>query len=201
MSMDEILQRLDRIYASIDTADEGDLTKFVPVVIQNKEGYGIYQDFRGGLNDAELSNLAYSVIHNIANFRAYLDRWAEHNGCKKAQIEEVFSSSLPLHFITDLSIYKNHPYPPRKGGHSRKSPRLGEVKRILRLTTGVGSGSGIAITLTPQGPRQVGTGSTNVIVTAQVLDSKGTIIGDLYKLELEALEAWEQELRDLKLLT
>ena len=201
MSMDEILKRLDRIYASIDTAVEGDVTKFVPVVIQNKESYGIYQDFRGGLNDAELSNLAYSVIHNIANFRAYLDRWAEHNGHDKNHIERVFSNSLPLQIITDLSNYEKHPYPPRNGGHSRKSPKLGGIKRILRLTTGVGPGSGVAITLTPQGPLVFGTGSTNVIVTAQVLDSKGALIGDLYGLELEALEAWEQELRNLKLLT
>jgi hypothetical protein len=40
-----------------------------------------------------------------------------------------------------------------------------------------------------------------VIVTGQVVDPSGAVIGDLYSLALEALKAWEQELNVLGIVT
>lgn len=192
---DDILARLHRIYAAIDAALEGDLTKFLPQIFQDEKHFAMYQDFVGGLTPAELSNLAHSVIHNVANLRDHLRRWAANNGHNPSRIDQAISHSVPLQIITDLSDNDKHGYPRRDDGYSGKAPKLAEIRRVLRLTNA-------GVILTPLGPKQVsGSGSTNVIVTGQVVDKHGTIIGDLYDLEVAALKAWEEELKELGILT
>lgn len=201
MSLDDVLARLHRLYAAIDDALEGDLTKFPRQIFQDEKHFAMYQDFVGGVTPAGLSNLAHSVIHNVANLRDHLRRWAANNGHNPSRIDQAISHSVPLQIITDLSNNDKHGYPPRNGGHSGKAPKLEGVNRVLRLTI-AGQGSSVGVTFTPLGPKQVsGSVSTEVIVTGQVVDAHGTIIGDLYELEVEALKAWEQELRDLGILT
>ena len=75
------------------------------------------------------------------------------------------------------------------------------MERVLRLSTGANAGSGVAVIFTPQGPKQVsGSGSTEVVITGQVVNAEGVVIGDLCSLELEALKALEQELEDIWIL-
>jgi hypothetical protein len=71
-----ILQRISRIYAAIGSIEEDDPHKLKATVICTEKIKAVIQDFRGGFSDDELSNLAYSVIHNIANLRDHLRRWA-----------------------------------------------------------------------------------------------------------------------------
>ena len=201
MSRDDVLARLHRIYAAIDAVLEDDLTKFLPHIFLDEKHFAMYQDFVGGLTPAELLNLAHSVVHNIANLRDHLRRWAAKNGHNPSRIDQAISHSVPLQIITDLSNNDKHGYP-RNAGHSGKAPQLAEIRRVLRLTTAAEAGSSVMVILTPSGPKQVsGSGSTNVAVSGQVVDAYGTVIGDLYDLEVEALKAWEQELKDLGILT
>jgi hypothetical protein len=202
MSGDDILARLHRIYAAIDAVLESDLTKFPPHIFQDETHFAMYQDFIGGLTPAELTNLAYSVIHNVANLRDHLRRWAVKNGHNPSRIDQAISRSMPLQIITDLSNNDKHGYPPRNAGHSGKAPQLTEIQRVLCLTTAAEAGSSVRVILTSSGPKQVsGSGSTSVAITGQVVDAHGTVIGDLYDIEVEALKAWEQELKDLGILT
>jgi hypothetical protein len=202
MSKDEVLERLHRIYAALDGFVEGDLSKFPPKVLADERGFAMYQDFLGGLSPAQLSNLAHSVIHNVANLQNHVRRWAAKNGKDPNRIDQTGSGSAALQIIKDLSNNDKHGYPPRNGGHSGKVPKLVEVRRVLRLTTAAEAGSSVAVILTPAGPKQLsGTGSTAVIVTGQVVDPSGAVIGDLYSLALEALKAWEQELNVLGIVT
>jgi len=77
-----------------------------------------------------------------------------------------------------------------------------EIKRTLRLTTSAEPGSSVTVVFTRGGPKQVsGSGSTSVVVTGQIVDSAGANIGDLYDLQIEALKAWEEELKELRILT
>ena len=98
--------------------------------------------------------------------------------------------------VIDLSNNDKHGYPPRDGGQSKKSPKLLDVRRVLRISTGPGAGSGIAIVFTPTVPTQIasGGGFSQVVVTALVVDGGGAYLGDLYDLGNEALKAWEQQL-------
>ena len=147
-----VLARLCRIYAAIDAVLEGDLTKFLPHIFQDEKHFAMYQDFVGGLTVAELSNLAHSVIHNVANLHDHLRRWAAKNGHNPSRIDQVISHSVPLQIITDLSNNDKHGYPPRNAGHSGKAPQLAEIKRVLRLTTAAETGSSVMVILTPAGP-------------------------------------------------
>jgi hypothetical protein len=199
---DEVLDRLQRIYAAFEAVIDGDLNKFSPKVVANKRGFAMYQDFLGGLNPAQLSNLAHSVIHNIANLQDHLRQWAAKHRQDPKQIEQTVSSSAPLQLMKDLSNNDKHGYPPRNGGHSGKAPKLAEVNRVLRLTTGTAPRSSVAVIFAPTGPKQVvsGGGSSTVVVTATVVDENGRMLGDLYDIEVEALKVWEQQLRALGIL-
>ena len=58
MAKDELVERLHRIYAALDDAVEGDLAQFPPKVIADEKRFSVYQDFLGGLSDAQISNFA-----------------------------------------------------------------------------------------------------------------------------------------------
>lgn len=196
MPRDELLHRLNRIYAAIDAVFEGDLTRFPPKLFEDEKHFGMYQDFMGGLSDADIENLAQSVIANIASFGNHLRRWAVRNGHDRNRVDETISKSLALQVITDLWDAEKHG-PPRDGGHSGKTPKLVGVRRTLSLRVGGEQGSAVGVSFGPSGPKVSGSGSAAVIVKGEVLDYEGTVIGDLYELEVEALKAWEQELTDI----
>jgi hypothetical protein len=193
---DELLDRLHRCYAAVDAAVEGDLSKFPPKIIADEKQFGMYQDFLCGLTEPQISNLAHTVIHNIANLRDHLRRWAGKNGLDPKDIERTIAACAALQVIIDLSNNDKHGYPPRDGGQSTKSPKLLDVKRVLRMSTGPGAGSGIAIVFTPTGPKHFasGGGFSQVVVTGSVVDGSGASLGDLYDLGNEALKAWQQQL-------
>lgn len=204
MSSDEVVSRLQRIYAAVDAIVEGDLTKFRPVVFQDEQRIGLLHEFSGGLTASEIENLAQSVIANIASLHDHLCGWARRNGHDPNRIRGVLATSLPLQIITDLWNNDKHGVPSRTGdrGKSGRAPRLIEIRRTLRLTTGPMAGSAVAMTFLPSGAIQTGgTGAAQVVITGQVVDSQGAAIGDLYDLEVAALEAWEHELTSLGLLT
>ncbi len=142
---DVILQRINRIYAAIGEIEEDDPNKLKATVIQTDKIQAIFQDFRAGLSDDDLSNQAHSVIHNIANLRDHLKRWASHHGQDKKKVDEAVDACPELQIIKDLSNNDKHGYPPRKGGRSGQSPQLVEIDRVMRLQTQAGKGSGFAM--------------------------------------------------------
>ncbi len=202
MSNDEILDRLHRIYAAVDATVEGDLSKFPPKVVSDERGFAMYQDFIGSLNPAQLSNLAHSAIHNIANLQNHIRRWAAKNGRDPKQVDQAVAKYLPLQLIKDLSNNDKHGYPPRNGGRSGKAPKLVDVKRVLKLRTDTAPGSCVEVIFAPKGPKQIvsGGGGSVVVVTGTVVDGGGGILGDLHDIEAKALKVWEQELRNLGVL-
>ena len=149
------------------------------------------QDFSGGLTDEDFSNLAQSLIDNIANLKDHLRKWATHNGRDKSLVDRTFKGSFELRVIKDLSNNDKHGYPPRQGGHSGRAPKLVNPRRILRLTTGASKGSSVVMTLGPDGrPMIFGSGSGMAILRGDVVDDKGEIIGDLHDIANKAIEDW-----------
>lgn len=192
--MDElILIRISRIYSAVCAIEEDDPKKIKATVVQTDKINFIYQDFRGGLSDDELSNQAHSVINNIANLRDHLRRWAAHNGQDKTEVDNTFDNSLDLKIIQDLSNNDKHGYPPRDGGHSGKCPQLIEINRVMLMQTQAKKGSMIAMTMSADGvPKFIGDGTAKAVVTGDVVDSNNNRIGDLYDIVNKAVEAWEQ---------
>jgi len=195
MQNDNLILRVKRLYAAIKATEETDFSKLLPKVINDGHRKGFSQDWSGGLSEEEITNIAHSLIGNIAHFDAHLKKWADQNGQDKTKVDNVFNSSLALRIIKDLSNYEKHAYPLRDGGHSGKSPRVNEFRRIMQMTPKPEKGSFVALTFTPQGlPKVLGDGKAKVIVSGDILDKDGNNIGDFHKTALEAIEAWESVL-------
>lgn len=167
--------------------------------VRTNQVIAIFQDFSGGLSAADLSNLAHTVIHNIANLHDHLRRWAVRNGHDKTTVDSVLDGSDALKLIKDLSNNDKHGYPPRDGGHSTCAPRLLNIRREMRLTTKPEAGSSVAMTLGPGGvPKISGTGTACAIITADVVDEAGNPRGDLFSIAKKAVETWEGLLSQLQ---
>lgn len=197
MLNDDLILKVKRLYAAVKSTEEIDVSKFLPKMINDGHRRGFSQDWSGGLSEAEITNIAQSLVYNIANFDASLKKWAEENNKDKTKVDVMFNSSLALRIIKDLSNCDKHAYPQRDGGHSGKSPRVDEFRRIMQMTTKPEKGSFVALTFTPQGlPKVLGDGTAKVIVSGDILDKDGNNIGDFHIIALEAVEAWESVLGD-----
>lgn len=197
----DILTRISRIYAAIDVIEEDDPRKLKGNVFQTDKVKVVFQDFRDGLSDDDLSNQAHIVIYNVANMSDHLRRWAAHNGHDKTKVDQAFNGSLELQIVKDLSNNDRHPYPPRDGGHSKRSPKLVEINRVMQLQTQAKKGSMIAMTIGAGGvPKFIGDGTAKAVVTGNVVDKDGNRIGDLYEIVNKAVKAWEALLVDFGLL-
>lgn len=192
MEDDALTQRVRRIYAAVDATVERDMSRLPGRVEKSGKMTSVTQDFSGGLSDETISNLAHSLIHNIANLADHLRGWASKNKEGKALVDKAVKSSFELQVLKDLSNNDKHGYPPRDGGQSGRMPKLLNPRRILRLTTGAAKGSGVMLTLGRDGQPVIrGSGSAKAMVTGEVVDSKGEHIGDLYDIAAKALADWE----------
>jgi hypothetical protein len=199
---DAILQRIRRVYAAIGAIEEDNPNRLVATVVNGDKVTTLFQDFRGGLSDDELSNQAHTVIHNIANLRDHLRRWAAQNGKDKTKIDQTVENSLELRLIMDLSNSDKHGYPPRDGGRSGRHPQLIEINRVMRLQVQGNNGStiGMELPLTPDGiPRFFGDGAAKAVVTGDVVDGDNNRLGDLYDIAVTAVGGWETLLADFRL--
>ena len=197
MNTEELLQRICRIQSSIEAVEKTDPNKLKAKVITTDKITAVFQDFRGGLTDAELSNLAHTLIHNIANLQDNLKRWAAHNGHDKTKVKQTFKNSFDLQIIQDLSNNDKHGYPPRDGGLSGKCPQLVNINRVMQFKPQAKNGSTSRMTLGANGiPKFSGDGTAKAIITGNVVDNKNNRIGDLHEIATKAVEAWEQLLAD-----
>jgi len=193
----ELSQRIHRIYSSIKAVEETDPNKLKATVITTGKCIGVFQDFRGGLNDADLSNLAHTLIYNIAHLKNYLIQWAKDNGHDETKVDQTVANSLDLQIIIDLSNRDKHVGPRRDGGESKKRPHLVDINRVMQLKPQSKKGSSVGMTLSAGGiPKFPGDGTAKAIITGEVVDNKNNRIGALHKIATKAVEAWEQLLVD-----
>ena len=198
----ELLQRISRIYSSIGAVEETDPNKLKATVIAMDGITAVFQDFRGGLANAELSNIAYMLIHNIANLHDHLKKWAANNGKDKRKVDKAFAQSPDLKIVKDLSKNDKHGYPPRNVGYSKKYPQLVNINRVMQLKTQAKKGSTIGMTLGAGGaPKFFGDGTAKAIITGDVVDNDNNRIGDLHEITSRAVEAWEQLWAEFGLIT
>ena len=92
----DLSNRVKRIYAALGAVEITNMNQFAPQLINNGQRIGFSQDFRGGLSNEELANSIHCLIHNIANLRDNLKRWAARNERDKRKVDEVFNNSESL---------------------------------------------------------------------------------------------------------
>lgn len=193
--MDEIRERLRRLYVAIGETTEHDLSKVPAVVSETDEATFFVQDFSGDLIPEKMSNLAHSAISLIAHLPDHLRRLARKIQHDPADVDRVIESCPAAVLLIDLANREKHG-PPRDGGRSGRAPELRYIKRRLRLSGGPTPGGGVQVQFTPAGPQVSGSGSAAVILTGDVMAADGTRFGDLHATLHEALEAWEKLVRD-----
>ena len=77
MENDNLMLRVQRLYASIKAIIETDISKFKPSIISNNHRTGFCHDWTGNLTEAERTNYVQSLISNIASFEYQLYKWAD----------------------------------------------------------------------------------------------------------------------------
>ena len=189
--MDEIRERLRRLYAAVGETTERDLSRVPGLVSETEDTIFFVQDFSGGLTPERMSNLAHSAISLIAHLPDHLCRLAKKLGRNPAEIDAVITSCLPVAILIDLANREKHGGAPRDGGCSGRAPQLLNITRHLRLSGGPVPGGGIQVQFTSAGPQVRGSGSASVVLTGDVIASDGSRLGDLHSLLGEALRAWE----------
>jgi hypothetical protein len=185
---DELAVRLDRIYSAIETAQEKDLTKFKPTIISTEKMVGYFQGFSGGQSRAEIQNAAQIMIHNVASLRDHLKKWAKKNGKNKDRVDAVLKASFPLSIIYDLWTVDKH----GASGESwsGKNPHISEFYGVMKIMAPPGKAAVWMPTV--YGNEIKGGGSACRVITGEIYDKDGTIIGHFDPMILEAVEEWEK---------
>jgi hypothetical protein len=132
--------RLQAAISANERAREDDLV--LPMEVRG-DWVVMYKDWRGGLTSEEIENLAQSAIHNVAHLHDHLKKWARQNRATESIIDAAVPALEALKIVRDLSNNDKHGYPPRDGGFSKRSPRLRDVTRALKLE----GGSSISVSL------------------------------------------------------
>lgn len=190
--MDSIEDRLKRIYAALDATLETDLGGFAVTRHAADGSTGVGVDFRGGLSDEELANLAHTAIYNVAHLHDHLRRWIKTRGRSPELVPKAVAGSRALQIIIDLANSDKHGHPRRDGGCSGLSPRLRKVERFMKM--GKDDWSGLRFEADGTA-RSVGQGT--VVISARVVDDRDNVLGDLQDLLCDAVAAWETLLAEL----
>lgn len=199
MPDNELSNRIRRIYASLGSVEEKDLSQFRAKVIRTNGKSGFYQDWKGDRSYEEISNHAILLIHNISNLKDNLKHWAKRNDKDRNIVENAFHDSRELNIVQDLSNNDKHGYPPRDGGFSGESPRVEKFERVMKMTVKGVKRSFVSMTFDKKGVPIVsksGSSEAKVVITGDILDSDGNTIGDLYETLLKAINDWENVLRE-----
>jgi hypothetical protein len=195
-TVNELILRLRRIYAAIGETVETDISKFLATIQQNDRMTFMWQDFRGGLSDEQLLNLAFSLAYNVFSLRDHLKDWYKARTGSDKRVKDFFRESMPLKIIADLSNADKHRYPLDRPW-TDLGPKLGEVTRPLRMTAKPGAGW-FGMTPSTDGKlRSIGEGEAKIVLSADVLDKDGNRIGDLVQIAEQAVADWEKLLVEL----
>ena len=74
MTQDDLLNRLDLIYAAVKATTEFDMAKLPAKVIRGENRIGFFQNFTANLSEHDMALVVQSVIHNIASLHDHLKK-------------------------------------------------------------------------------------------------------------------------------
>lgn len=189
--MDDIRDHLRRLYAAVDATLEEEVENLRVRHWATEKEMGLLLNFGGELSQPQIENIALQAVSVVAHLPDHLRRWAKENKKSVDDLNAILKASSALQILIDLSDRNKHGGDRRDGGSSRKSPRLKNVMRVACLSTGTSPNGSAGLTVTPNGPKSFGSGSTTVIITGDVVAPDGKRIGDLRKLLKDGLAALE----------
>ncbi|MEK6806669.1 MAG: hypothetical protein AABY95_08470 [Pseudomonadota bacterium] len=190
--MDNLDERLGRIYSALDATVQHDLSQYRAEAHRPSPNVLIIGvDFRKGMSPEQLSNAAHSVIHNIAHLVDHLKKHLRSRGRGTDAADNVVKNSREVQLLIDLSNNDKHGYPPRDGGKSGCSPKLVDLRKTLRLSA---TGTKISIPMSGAAPTVSG-GQAPVVITGRIVDKDGKDVAGLQSTIETAIRVWEEALR------
>lgn len=187
MDYNDINSRLERLYLSIHQKFESDVLEHIQtkqVTKGNKITVSITFDAKH--NENETINRINTIIANLANLKDHLKTRIELQGGNPQDIENEIKQNLPLQVVLDLYNQEKHGYP-LKNKHSGKDPKIINISKALSSKPGVVATAFIRDPVT-------GAGATNnaaIVITAEVIDSRGKLLYYLNDLIDKSLNSWE----------
>jgi hypothetical protein len=190
----QLAAKIERLRAAIHVAEERDVTRVKVKVTEASDRIEMHHDFRAGLSDPQIQNLAWQIVRSIADLKDHIRAWAVANKKAKEDVDRALHGSQELAIIMDLANYDKHGGHDRQGGQwSGTWPELKNVRRGLRITTAAAPGAMAGIQLLPNGDIQT-FGDTAITVLGEIEIQDGRKL-DFGYVQQRAIETWEDLLR------
>jgi hypothetical protein len=192
MDTNRLIGKIERMRAAIGVAQDKDLGKYPPKIVQTANMISMSHDFSGGLTQAEIENMTWAVIRAISDLYDHLRKWARANGHNKDAVDGAVRGSFELALVIDLANFDKHGGHDRDGGKTGASPLLENIRRAVRMRTEATPGAMAGVRLTPTGIQPIGDPKgLAVIVTGDIKLKDGRAL-ELEYVQTRAMEAWEQ---------
>jgi hypothetical protein len=186
----QLIEKIQRLRAAVRMAEDRDIASVKVEIKQTPDLLEMRHDFRGGLSDPQIQNLAWQIIRSIADLKDNIRAWAAANGRSKDDVDKAVRANLELAIVMDLANYDKHGGHDRQGGQwSGTWPELKNVRRGLRITTGAAPGAVAGMQILPNGAiRTIGDTAVTVLGDVELRDGRKLDIGYVQE---RAIEAWD----------
>lgn len=195
--MSEVIQRkIKQMHAALEGLSTNDLSQ-IEVQVGGDEFHRYMKvDFNQNSDPVELANAASLLIANIASIKDHLKIWCKGNQTAfrgDALIDSNRSVAL-IHDLWNIDKHAELNRAPRSG----ILPSLKNLHTAMRLSSGTAAGSAVFMSFDPRtGQMSTGAsggGSVDLVLTGQVVDPNGVILGDFLQICTEAVDSWMDEL-------
>lgn len=187
---EEIICRLERIYSALEETIKTDFADIKQKTTITNSGSVHTIDFNGEYTNAQLLNFAHMAISNVAALADHIKKWLRRNNKDEEIFNKLFAVSPNIMAIKDLDNNDKHGYPPRDKGLTKKSIKLMEVRRSLKISS---APPGVTPPTTHKNsPIKIIKGDAKVVITAQIVDEEGNHFGELHDCLISAISEYEQ---------
>jgi len=193
MNLDELKEKIQRMYSSVEEARELDLSKFRPKYVPHGHWVRVHHDFQGDWTPTRIKRVAFGVIRDIADLKDYLASAARVRGQGTTVVDETIRQNFELQLIIDLANYDKHSAHNRKTW-SGKAPRLRNVKRVFELKGTMEPSRRLALRLGRKGIESTG-GEAAVVISGDIVGKGGEHLSTLSFCGQKSIEAWQSLIR------
>jgi len=195
--MSTLDHKIRQLHEALAKAINSDLSSVTPERGLTDQTYYCKLDFAQGKGDSELHNVKTLLVANIACLRDHLKAWCSKSG-KPFHGDELIDTDQNVALVHDLWNIDKHAElnrPPRSG----HQPEVHNLRQALRLSTGTAPGSSSVFTFDPSTgamrTHMQGSGSVELVISGEVVNEHGAVLGDFAQICETASTAWEQLLK------
>nr|UXE45445.1 hypothetical protein Hi04_10k_c4921_00022 [uncultured bacterium] len=99
MNASQLIAKIERLRAAVQAAEERDVSSIRVKITQTADRIEMRHDFRGGMADPEIQNLAWQIIRSIADLKDHLRAWVAANAFAQTSPFQTGANSLVTNAI------------------------------------------------------------------------------------------------------